>query len=275
MPRPHRPRVEPLESRDLPVGFIVPHPIPITSSQSSASVKLTASPSPYQPGEPESLTLTETNTSFHPEVVSTGSGIADFWVTQGDVEVWRQSKDGPHPLGPSSLVGVLAPRQSRTFSAIWDGHFNEAAPPNPAGPFVFHAAVDNQLAMTGVGAAISLAPQASLAVSAATDRPSYRIGQPVRITFTETNTGPTAVGVDVGGPSAVTITRQGIEVWKMSGPMVFPTPALLLQPGQSRQDTIVWPGRFTEHTWLPMTGTFVVHGTLDGTPTSAVFRVER
>jgi hypothetical protein len=170
---------------------------------------------------------------------------------------------------------VLAPRQSRTFSAIWDGHFNEAAPPNPASPFVFHAAVDNQLAMTGVGSAISLAPQASLTVSAATDRPSYRIGQPVRITFTETNTGPNAVGVDVCGPIPVTITRQGIEVWRMSGPMAYPVPALLLQPGRSRQDTVVWPGRFTEHTQLPRAGTFVVQGTLDGTPTSAVFRVGR
>jgi hypothetical protein len=273
MRRPHRPRVEPLESRDLPVGFLVPHPIPITSSQSTASAMLTSNPSPYQPRVPESLTLTETNTSIHPEVVSTGLGIADFWVTQGGVEVWRQSKDGPHPLGPSSLVGVLAPQQSRTFSAIWDGQFNEAAPPNPAGPFVFHAAVDNQVAMTGGGSAISLAPQSSLTVTAATDRPSYRMDQPVRITFTETNTGPTAVGVGVCGPSAVTITRQGIEVWRMPGPMVCPALALLLQPGQSRLDTVVWPGRFTEHSQLPRTGTFVIHGTLDGTPTSAVFRV--
>ncbi len=82
---------------------------------------------------------------------------------------------------------------------------------------------------------ISLAPLASLTVTAATDRPSYSYW-PAR---------PHHLHRDEHQPycrrsrrlrhESVTITRQGIEVWRMPGPMVCPTLALLLQPGQSRQ----------------------------------------
>ena len=140
---------------------------------------------------------------------------------------------------------------------------------------MFHGSVDGLEAAAGSGAASNPFRQPSLTVGAATGQTSYRIGQPIRSAVTETNTGPNALGVGVCGPSPVTITRQAIEVWRMPDLGVCPALALLLQPGQSRQYTVLWPGRFTEHTRLPRTGQFVVHATIDGTLVTTGFRIVR
>jgi hypothetical protein len=334
------------------------------------------------------MTLTETNAGGQDASVAIGCGVSDFWVTQGGAEVWRRSKDGPQPLCPISLGGVLHPRESRTFTATWDGHFNEASPPNPAGPFVFHGQVDGLTAdaPTQTPLAVSLTtdrtayqvgqpilmtltetntsdgditvefgpsidgffvihdgvevwrsnlgprPQSQfiglktlhpgesftpsatwdgtanegppttptgtfevhsqvpgantvairilpaptpLNVSVTTDRGSYRVGQPVRITVTETNTGTEAVEVGVCGPDRVAVTRQGVVVWRSVDRQACIQVVLLLEPGQSRQFTVNWPGRFNEHLRTPKTGLFLIQSTLDGASGATTIRIGR
>jgi hypothetical protein len=123
---------------------------------------------------------------------------------------------------------------------------------------------------------IQAAPQAlsSLAVSVATDQASYHVGSPVTITITETNTGNTPAAVEAGNPESVSITRNGVEVWRFgnSGPTPV-LPVSLLEPGTSRQFTVVWPGRFTEHARQAKAGAFIVRATVDGTSGASAFRI--
>ena len=162
-------------------------------------VSLSASP----PGQPTMMTLTETNAGGQDASVAIGCGVSDFWVTQGGAEVWRRSKDGPQPLCPISLGGVLHPRESRTFTATWDGHFNEASPPNPAGPFVFHGQVD--------GLTADAPTQTPLAVSLTTDRTAYQVGQPILMTLTETNTSDGDITVEFGPSIDLEWNQVGIS----------------------------------------------------------------
>src|SRR5260370_24500586 len=120
-----RPKVESLESRELLSGFVIP-PGPLVPISSPLKASLAVS----QVGPTDTLTLTETNTSSMDASVAIGCGVSDFWVTQGGVEVWRRSKDGPQPLCPISLGGILHPQESRTFTATRDRHFNETTPPH-------------------------------------------------------------------------------------------------------------------------------------------------
>ena len=252
-----------MESRALLAGFVIPSEplIPITSPFADA---LTVT----KEGTSEVLTLTETNTSTVDARVNVGCGVADFWVTEGGVEVWRLSRD-PRPLCPISNNGVLPAHQSRTFSATWDGHFNEAMPPDATGPFVYHASLD------GVSVDSSeLSAQPRLVVGITTDRAVYRVGRPVTITLTETNEGTEAAGVGVCGPSRVAISRQGVEVWQQPARGPCPALALLLPPGQSRQYTVIWPGRFNEHRGTPKAGLFLIQATLDGVSATATIRIE-
>jgi hypothetical protein len=50
---------------------------------------------------------------------------------------------------------------------------------------------------------------------------------------------------------------------------------LLLEPGQSRQFTLTWPGRFNEHLRTPKTGLFLIRSTLDGASGATTIRIGR
>ena len=227
------------------------------------------------PGTPVVMTLTETNTSDHDVRVAEGCGVSDFWVDQGGVEVWRKSKDGPQPLCPISLNGDLHPHESRTFMAAWDGRFIEGIPPSPSGPFVAHAAVDG-VGTPPVTIGVDAPPVSSpLAVHVATDRASYRVGQPVRATIVETNSGTVPVAVGVCGPDRVVISRRGIEVWRLRTPQVCPALAMLLQPGASRSVSVVWHGGTRGLHASPKAGQFSVQVSLDGVAGSATFTIGR
>src|SRR4051794_32699972 len=183
-----RPVAELLEVRTLRAGSLV-SPEPLIPLATPLMTSLVVSRS----GTTEMLTLVEKNTGVQDVNVTEGCGVVDFWVTQGGVEVWRNSKDGPQPLCPISTGGLLRSQESRTFMATWDGHFNLSTPPDPTGPFVLHGIVDGVEAdAPNPSPTPSPSPspsQPGLSMTLTTDQTAYQSGQPVVMTLTRTNTG--------------------------------------------------------------------------------------
>jgi hypothetical protein len=78
--------------------------------------------------------------------------------------------------------------------------------------------------------------------SLTTDQSTYQVGQPIQMTFTETNTGDQPVTVAVS-PTDFSVTVNGLSIWE-SNPEndgAQPTP-VTLQPGQSITQTASWDG---------------------------------
>src|SRR5690242_5473894 len=71
-----------------------------------------------------------------------------------------------------------------------------------------------------------------------TDQPVYLPGQPVHLTFTETNTGNAPVSVVVGDHD-FEVTQSGNVVWKSAGAGTN-LKTIQLDPGQSITETDTW-----------------------------------
>ncbi len=78
--------------------------------------------------------------------------------------------------------------------------------------------VTNQQAPTDASATFQIQPQAggSAVTSVTTDKPVYLVGQPVKLTFTETNQGSVPVQV-IAGSGTFDVSQNGNPVW-VSGP---------------------------------------------------------
>jgi hypothetical protein len=267
----YRPAVESLEARALwavlgmPAGSVAPRAASLVASLAVTRV-----------GTNDLLTLTETNSGGQDVNVTIGCGVTDFWATEGGIEVWRLSRDGPQPLCPISLGGVLHPSQSRSFTATWDGHFNESPPPSPAGPIELHASVDGLTA--DAPAPVPLPPAANPAVVLTTDRAVYQAGQPVIMTVTETNNGSQPISIEYG-PSidGFFVTQNGVEVWRSNlGPQPLSRALFIgletLQPGQSFSQSATWNGQANEGPQASemLTGDFQVHSEVSGSNTVAI-----
>ena len=129
-----------------------------------------------------------------------------------------------------------------------------SATPGLSAGLVFHGPIAGLTADTStVTSPISAKPKLTVTASKAVDK----VGQPVRLTITETNTGSQPIGVMVYGPESVTVSRNGKAVWRSP---VLPVPLImmLLQPGQSRTLQAVWPGTFNINKGQPHTGMFTI-----------------
>jgi hypothetical protein len=102
----------------------------------------------------------------------------------------------------------------------------------------------------------------------ATDKGVYEVGQPVTITFTETNHGAQPLSV-LTGPTEFEVTQNGTIVWSLpSSPNAAQPTWLAVQPGQSYSQTA---------TWAPSnaaTGTFAASNPFDPTGSSATFQIQ-
>ncbi len=102
-----------------PIAFVSP-PIIAPVSQGLV-VKLSTDHQVYRRGQPVVITLTETNTSQHDITVTSGPSVDGFFVTHDGRKVWA-SNAGLQPM--FILVRTLAPGQSITQSATWNGQSN-------------------------------------------------------------------------------------------------------------------------------------------------------
>ena len=118
--------------------------------------------------------------------------------------------------------------------------------------------------------------------SLTTDQSSYQIGQPINMTFTETNTGDQPVTVEVS-PTDFAITPAS---WEQGAPWQSnpenqnaPTTSETLQPGQSLTQTATWDGSVATAAFLSgstmgyASGSFVVTNPNAPQGTTAAFQI--
>jgi hypothetical protein len=249
--------IEPLEGRAL---------------LSDLAVTVTTDQPSYQVGQPVRMTVTETNVTNHDVTVAEGCGINDFWVMQDGAELWRKSRDGPQPLCPIFLGGVLHAHESRSFNALWDGHTDEGPPGTPTGVVDVFGRADG---VASPPVAIRIEPPAvnPVVLTVTTNHELYRPGRPVHITVTATNTGNEPLAVGAAHPK-ITISRRGVVVWRLRS-QLHPQAARVLQPGQSRQFPVAWKGMPNVPGVRLRPDIYTVQVGLDGMEDSATIRIAR
>ena len=86
----------------------------------------------------------------------------------------------------------------------------------------------------------------SLAFSLTTDQSNYQVGQPIKLTFTEKNTGQHSVTVEVS-PTDFTISQNSATIWQ-SDPSNEnqPPKSKTLLPGQTISQTADWDGTWND-----------------------------
>ncbi len=137
------PVVEPLEGKALLSRAAIALPVapPIVAPMNQGlQITLTTDHMVYHKGQPVEMTLTETNRSNHTINVELGPSIDGFFITKNGKEVWA-SNTGPQP--DFVLEEPLAPGQSISLSATWNGQSNIGAPSSPTGLLFVHSQVPN------------------------------------------------------------------------------------------------------------------------------------
>lgn len=115
----------------------------------------------------------------------------------------------------------------------------------------------------------------ALACSLTTNMSAYQLGQPIEMTFTETNTSNQPVRLAVGPVnSGFDVVQDGVRVWA-SNAGIQPQYLLLktLQPGQSETLQATWDGVPNFSQGGELTGTFTVTNQQAPTGASATFTI--
>ena len=115
-------------------------------------------------------------------------------------------------------------------------------------------------------ATVAFAPSGSPIVETlTTDKTIYKVGQPIQITLTETNTTNAAiVSPKVKGLDSFNASQDFKDVWKSKGSKLA-APSFTLQPGQTHTITVIWNGHAnvgSHSRSTPLTGTFELDNTL-------------
>jgi hypothetical protein len=118
--------------------------------------------------------------------------------------------------------------------------------------------------------AVTFAPSGSPIVETlSTDKTIYKVGQPIQITLTETNTtSATVVSPTKPGLATFTASQHYKDVWKSPGSRQA-APSFSLQPGQTHTITVTWNGHAnvgSHSSSTPLTGTFELDNTLANNP---------
>jgi len=195
----------------------------------------------YQTGQPVEITSYLTNTSDQPVTIVTGQGPGGgFEVSQNGTLVWTSVPSGIQP--DSIVIGTqtIQPGQASTYTSTWDGVPSSAgATASPVtGSFVASLAGDSQ------GPTASFQIESSISYTMSVGQSSYEAGQPVPITFAETNTSSQPVTVIVKPPDFSVIDNFDNDVAWQSDPANASGPGQTetLQPGQSVTQTATWNG---------------------------------
>jgi hypothetical protein len=246
-------------------------------SSSALSYSLTTNQSTYQAGQPVQMSFTETNTSSRPVTISIGPSNTGFDVRQNGTLVWVSNAG----IQPQFLrQETLLPGQAVTLQATWNGVPNvSGASSHVTGTFT----VTNQQAPTDASATFviqsaqldPLPRPGQLTYTLTTNQSTYRVGQPIIMTFTETNTSNQPVEVALGPTTAgFDVFHNGRIVWQsnLRAPFV-PVKFEPLLPGQSVTITATWNGIPNEAQPVVETGTFTVTNQQAPAGPSATFQI--
>ncbi len=143
------------------------------------------------------FTFTETNTGDQPVTVSVSP--TDFTVSESGSPVWESN---PENDGQPPTSVTLQPGQSLTQTATWDGTIMGPGKPgtstseavNQFGTFQ----VTNPNAPQGDTATFQITDPLQGALT--TDQATYLVGQPVQLTYTETNTSSQTLTISTANP---------------------------------------------------------------------------
>jgi DNA polymerase IIIc chi subunit len=199
---------------------------------SGLSYALTTNQSTYEAGQPVKITLTETNTTSQAVQVITGPDTDNFVVSENGVAIWVSEPIG---LNLAELT-TLQPGQSVTDSATWDGVPNEGPSRVLAGgsftvsdPSVYPLSASFQI-------------DSPLSYSLTTDQSDYAIGQPIQITYTETNGTSQAITVSISPTDFAISEGDGTLVADVPANWSVAGGSTTLAPGQSITETAAWNG---------------------------------
>ena len=201
---------------------------------SGVSYTLTTNQSTYQAGQPIQITLTGTNTTNQTIQTIAGPDLDNFVVTENGVAIW----DSELVELPLAYLATLQPGQSLTETATWDGVPNLGRSSGLAGGSftVTNAALSSPLSA-------SFQIDTPLSYNIMTDESNYAIGQPIEITYTETNTTSEPMSLNTA-PSDFSITQAGFGTLLANVPATWgvTSDTATLLPGQSISETATWNG---------------------------------
>jgi len=202
---------------------------------SGIAYSLTTDHSAYQAGQPIQIVFTETNTGTQPVTVSLSP--TDFTVSEQslvfDGPVWESNPDNDGQ--PPTLV-TLRPGQSVSQTATWDGTIARTAfqqgttksyAVNQFGTF----AVSNPNAPNGDTATFQITDPLRGALTSS--QATYRLGQPVQLTYAETNTSDQTVTTTILNPILFRLLHNGQPVSPVMDPLG--TDFETIGPGQTAQ----------------------------------------
>ncbi len=224
---------------------------------SGISYSLTTDQTTYQVGQPIQITFTETNTGDQAVTVSLSP--TDFSVSEQSLgwngPLWESNPDNAGQP-PTSLT--LQPGQSVSQTATWDGTMPETfyqpgantnAAVNQFGTFT----VSNLNAPQEDTATFQITDPLQGALT--TDQTTYLMGQPVQLTYTETNTSDQTITIVIANPLYQIVHNGQPELPEMDpiGP-TFET----ITPGQTITNQYTYhPPGFSPYTLENLTGEFV------------------
>jgi uncharacterized repeat protein (TIGR01451 family) len=234
---------------------------------SGITYSLTTDQPVYQVGQTIQFTFTETNTGDQPVTVAVSP--TDFTVSRGPTAIW-QSDPGDAGQSPSSVT--LQPGQSISQTASWDGTipYTLGSPTGSGQTWMLNEwgsfTVSNPNAPQGDTATFQITDPITATLT--TDMPVYQMGQPVQVTYTESNTSDRDLTFLDGDPTAITFWRNGVNVT----PVAYPDVILATPEALAAHNTVTW-----SQTWngIPeagpydlanLTGTFVASYGPEGDP---------
>jgi hypothetical protein len=108
-------------------------------------------------------------------------------------------------------------------------------------------------------------PGSPIVETLTTDKSVYKVGQPIHITLTETNTtNVDFLSPNVKGLDSFTASQHYMDLWKSNGSRRA-APSFTLAPGQTHTITVTWNGHAnvgSKSRSKPLTGTFQIDNTL-------------
>ena len=238
---------------------------------SPLSSGVTTDQSAYEIGQPVHLTYTETNTATVPITFEyLASGGNQFSVTHDGV-TWNQVFIEPQVVGRT--IATWAPGYGITISYTWDALPSFPPPSTITGTFIASYGPLYSDHNPSTSFEILPPPAGALQTSVTTDHASYILGEPVNMTFTETNVSDQPIVAPTGWPW-LEISQNGSSLWDQSQGDTGPTNLTwtTLQPGQSYQQTGTWNGLPNSGQLINLSSPFTVSDQLDPLGTTTTFR---
>ena len=237
------------------------------------SYSLTTNQSVYQLGEPIQMTFMEINTSDQQLTVFPNQP-AGFGISHNGIPVVLDVLPDFLNINPMTFQAGQRLTDTQTWNGIpIQGPYTLD---NLTGKFVVDFGPVSGPGELTTTFRIAPPSEHDVRTSVTTNQHGYSVGQPVDMTFTETNEGNRPITI-LTGPPEFQVTQNGSAVWNATGSAFFAGDQLnwsTLQPGRSYTQTIAWNGLGGYPlASRQLTGAFTVSNLLDPNKSSATVQI--